>query len=378
MQPRKLQLVALGVWGVCAGTAAAQSSVTVYGLVDLAISKADAGQSNLAYFADFQIGRTNQWVLHSASSSRLGFKGVEDMGNGWKALFLIEHRFQPDTGTVEPRDGVSFPGGVRTYGNGFWNSQAYVGLSHALGEVRLGRSATPTFSIGLATDPWGMEYNVAGFAGYTRGGNFVGAANNAVNYLSPNLGGFTLNVLVGAGEGGTSVPGLALPNGRNVGFSLRYANGPLWLAYGYNDSRRSDAILNRTVQYAFTYDFGVLKAIGNVALGKNQVASNADTKTFLLGAHIPLGTGYVRTAVGSYDPAVGFNPNTVTPGATVATTPNPYAAYPVTQGQKTNKFGIGYVYNLSKRTSMSADYGTARTETYTRSSGFQTALRHSF
>jgi len=378
MNQRMRALAAMGVMGACAGTAAAQSSVTIYGIVDVAVSKADAGQSNLAYYADFQIGRANQWVVHSSSSSRLGFKGVEDLGGGWKGLFLIEHRFQPDTGTVEPRDGASFPGGVRTYGNGFWNAQSYVGLSNAFGEIRLGRSATPTFSISLATDPWGMEYNVGSFGGYTRGGNFVAALNNSINYISPNIGGFVFNLIVGAGEGGASATGTALPNGKDIGYSLRYTNGPLWLAYGYNDSKRSDAILNRTTQFAFMYDFGVAKAIGNYALGKNQIASNANTKTFLLGAHIPVGAGHVRTAVGSYDPAVGFNPNAITPGATAATTPNPYAAYPVTQGQQTRKFGIGYVYNLSKRTSVSADYGVAKTETYTRSSGFQTALKHTF
>ena len=374
----KKTLIALAALGSFAGAAVAQSSVTIYGIIDMAASKANNGQSNLSYFSDWQVGRPNQWTIHSASSSRLGFRGSEDLGNGMKANFLIEQRFQPDTGTIEPRDGVSFPGGVRTYGSGLWNAQSYVGLSGKFGEFRMGRNATPHFNIGLATDPWGYEYNLAGFGGFTRGGNMVAATNNSVNYLSPNIGGFAVHVGVGLGEGGASATGQALPNGRNVGLAATYAKGPLWLAFGYNDSRRSDALQNRSTIFGMIYDFGVIKPILNYSIGKNNVAGNPSTKTMLIGAHIPAGNGYVRTAVGRYDPAVGFNTNSITPGATAATTPNPYAAYPVTKGQNSTKFGIGYVYSLSKRTSVSVDIGTSKTETFSRSTGYQTAIKHVF
>jgi predicted porin len=372
------KLITLAVFGSLAGAAAAQSSYTVYGIIDMAMSKANSGQSNLSYFSDWQVGRPNQWTLHSASSSRLGFRGSEDLGNGMKANFLTEMRFQPDTGSIEPRDGVSFSGGTRSYTSGFWNAQSYVGLSGNFGEVRLGRNATPHFNIGLASDPWAYEYNLAGFAGFTRGGNQVATTNNSINYLSPNFSGFTAQIGVGLAEGGTSAAATAAPNERNVGFALQYKDGPLWAALGYNDSKRPDAIVNRATILAFTYDFGVIKSFANYSVGKNSVANNPSTKTMLVGAHIPAGNGYVRTAVGRYDPAVGFNMNTVNPGATAATTPNPYAAYPVTLGQNSTKLGIGYVYNLSKRTSVSADIGTNKTQTYSRSTGYQTALKHTF
>lgn len=376
----KKSLAGLIALAAVAGSAHAQSNVTIFGIIDMAVSKANSGQSNLAYFSDWQIGKTGQWVMHSASSSRLGIRGTEDLGDGWKAGFLLDHRFQPDTGTVEPRDGVSFAGGSRSYNPGFWNAQAYVNLnSTSWGEVRLGRNATPTFNLGLATDPWALEYNVAGFAGFTRGGNFVGASKNAVTYLSPSLGGFAAQVLVGLAEGGTAATATAAPNGRNVGLGLRYNAGPLMAALAYNDSKRPDNILNRTTAFGLTYDFSAFKLFSNYALGKNSIASNETTRTWLLGAHVPVGTrGYVRTAVGGYDPAVGFNPNGIAPAATAADAPNPYAAYPVTLGQDTLKFGLGYVHLLSKRTSLSADVGTSKTETFTRSSGVQTAVKHMF
>ena len=86
----------------------------------------------------------------------------------------------------------------------------------------------------------------------------------------------------------------------------------------------------------------------------------------------------MRVGIGHHAPPKGFNPNALTPGSTAATTPNPYAVYPVTDGQNSNKLGIGYVHRLSKRTSLSADYGTNKTETYSRSQGVQFALRHAF
>ncbi|MES2944470.1 MAG: porin [Pseudomonadota bacterium] len=374
----KKSLLTMALLGSLVSAATAQSSVTVYGIIDMAVSKANNGQSNLSYFSDWQVGKTDQLTIHSASSSRLGFRGSEDLGGGMKANFLMELRFQPDTGSIEPRDGVTFTGGARTYNQGFWNAQSYVGLSGNFGEIRLGRNATPHFTIGLASDPWAYEYNVAGFAGFTRGGNQVATTNNSINYLSPNFSGLTAQIGLGLAEGGTSAAATAAPNGRNVGLAIQYRQGPLWAAFGYNNSKRPDAILNRATILALTYDFGVIKPILNYSVGKNSVAGNPSTKTMLIGAHIPAGSGYIRTAVGRYDPAVGFNMNTVNPGATAASTPNPYAAYPVTRGQTSTKFAIGYVYNLSKRTSVSVDVGTNKTQTYSRSSGYQAAIRHTF
>lgn len=366
------------MFGTLSGAALAQSSVTLYGIIDMAVSRVNDGQSNLAYFSDWQVGRPGGWDMHSASSARLGLRGSEELGDGLKANFLIEHRLQPDSGTTEPRDGVTFSNGTRSYNAGFWNAQSYVGLSGHFGELRFGRTATPTFNVGLATDPWRYEYGPAGFAGFTRGGNFVAAAKNAINYLTPQIAGFIAHLSVGLGEGGASATGQGAPNGRNVGASLVYSEGPLWAALAYNDSKRPDGILNRTAILGLLYDFGPIKSIVNYSVGKNAIASNASTKTMLIGTHIPVGVGHVRAAVGRYDPAVGFNPNAVAPGATVATTPNPYAAYPVTQGQRSLKFAVGYVHHLSKRTSLSADVGTNKTETYTRSSGAQAGVKHMF
>jgi predicted porin len=90
-----------------AGTALAQSSsVSVYGIIDQGVSRMTGGQSNLTFLPLALIGRPSTWTLDSATSSRLGFRGSEDLGGGLKTNFQIEHRLTPDTGGIEPPDGA--------------------------------------------------------------------------------------------------------------------------------------------------------------------------------------------------------------------------------------------------------------------------------
>ena len=108
----KKTLIALAALAAT-GAVFAQSSVTVYGLVEA------------------QVGRQTQDApitkLYDVAGSRLGFTGTEDLGGGLKASFLMEHRFDPDTGASNG-------------GNTFWKGGSYVGLSHSsLGDVKFGR-----------------------------------------------------------------------------------------------------------------------------------------------------------------------------------------------------------------------------------------------
>ena len=96
----KKSLLALAVLGAFAGAASAQSSVTLYGRVDLSLAK--------------NIGSDAKGV-QNGSGSRLGFRGVEDLGGGMKAIFNIEHRFNADTGEL-------------TNAAKFWQGRSIVGL----------------------------------------------------------------------------------------------------------------------------------------------------------------------------------------------------------------------------------------------------------
>lgn len=358
---------ALAVLGVLGGAVQAQSTVTVFGIVDMVVSKMNNGQSNLSFLNDWQIGRRDVWTLRSTGSSRLGFRGSEDLGDGMKASFFMDHRFQPDTGSIEPRDG--FTG--TTPKPGFWNGQSYVGLSSPkLGELRLGRQLVPAFFVGVAVDPFGYDFSVAGGGAFTRGGSAVSTSYNAISYLSPNVGGFSAHLMYAAGEGGAAAVG-APGVGNNIGVNLQYGSGPLWLGLAYNDAKRTDAPLkNRQTVFGATYDFGVVRAIAGCASAQNNVAGNPSTRTLLLGAIAPVGAGRIKALVARYDAAVGQNPN----GSPFS----PYNAFGYTNGADTTKLGIGYEHFLSKRTSLHAEVGTARTPGFSRSTGVEAGVRHVF
>ncbi|MES2945632.1 MAG: porin, partial [Pseudomonadota bacterium] len=111
----KKSLIALAVLAV-SGMASAQSTVTLYGLLD-------------TYVGSIKSGGTTQTVVNSGGiqTSRFGFKGSEDLGGGLKANFLLEGGINTDTGASR--------------GNLF-GRQSYVGLSGGFGEVKIGQMWT--------------------------------------------------------------------------------------------------------------------------------------------------------------------------------------------------------------------------------------------
>jgi len=251
------------------GVASAQSSVTVFG------------------FIEAQVGRQTQNApgtkLFDMGGSRLGFKGDEDLGGGLKASFYLEHRLNPDDGTV---------GGGAT----FWKGGSWVGLSHdKAGSVKLGRWWSQAFlKSQYASDPFGMgtlgegSYPTVGCGPAFRGG-CLGAfwVNNSVSYEN-SFGGF--------GFGAQYSVESVLPGGKhpaNVGVS--YGDGPLYLGAGYEVSNDGSAD-ERWASLAATYDFGVVKLYGGY--GSGQDAAQVKRKNVIVGATAPVGAGQV---IASYD-----------------------------------------------------------------------------
>ena len=354
--------VVLALLGSCASAALAQSSsANIYGVIDQGASRMNGGQSTLTFTQVALIGRPNSWTVRSATSSRLGIRASEDMGGGLKANFQIEHRFTPDTGGIEPRDGA-----LTTV---FWNAHSWVGLSGGFGELRLGRQFVPAFYIGINSDPWAYDYNVAGASSFTRGGNGVTMSNNAVVYRTPNVAGFSAEIMVAAGEGGAAVVNPPAGRvGRNEGANAQYSAGPLWAGLGYNNSRQEGTpIKNRYWNMGIAYDFGFVRPRLAYAVGNNNVAGNPRTRTCLIGATAPIGLGRVKAVAARYDAAVGQNFNAANPSLPQ-----------LTGGQNTTKLGLGYEYLLSKRTSAHADVGTARTEGVSRTTGVEAGIKHVF
>lgn len=341
----KKSLVALAVMGAFSGAAFAQSSVTVYGIIDLGVAKINDGTTALVPGpAGNAVG--DAWSMKTSTSSRLGFRGTEDLGNGLKANFLIEHRFTPDNGNLEA--------------GRFWQGSSWVGLSSGMGELRLGRDYIPAFYTALAGDPWGYDYNVAGFAGFSRAGNSAAGGDDAargsnqISYKTPNFGGLTAMVSVAAGEG-------AAPNGRGVGANVVYSAGPLYVSAAYHDVQRTDNLDNRFMVATVAYDLGFVRPSLLIARSDN-VAGTApalvqrEADSWILGATAPLGNGVLKAGYGVSDNGAAAG----------------------TAGREVKKFGLGYQYNLSKRTSVHADVGSAKGDGQTRTQGIEAGIKHVF
>ncbi|MFL9881392.1 porin [Herbaspirillum rhizosphaerae] len=216
----KKSLLALAVLGAFAGAAQAQSSVTIYGIVDTGVvyqSKAATGTGGTG--SKFSV---NSGVIQG---SRIGFKGVEDLGGGLNAVFNLEVGFSNDTGALQGSDAST--------SSNLFRRKSVVGLAGGFGSVLVGRQTDFADTISSYT-------SVNDFGGWT--GN-VGhnldrlegtRTNNSIAYTTNNLGGFTGNLIYGFGEtaGQTSA-------GQAFGAGLKYDNGPLGLGLNYYQSKAS-------------------------------------------------------------------------------------------------------------------------------------------
>lgn len=374
----KKSLVALAALAV-AGVASAQSSVTLFGVVDAAVSGYSNKSDNISFptlanpfYVDSVKASRTELRNSGYNSSRLGFRGTEDLGGGLAASFWLEAPISNDNGQE----------GIATFAR-----RSTVSLSGGFGEIRLGRDYTPTFWNDTVFDPFGTNgvgtnlistansgfgawlgggtTSVPGFTNVT-GSNYVRASNTIGYFLPPNLGGFYGQVMYGFHERNKFDPGAATPDvansqrtGRYVGGRFGYANGPLDVAASYGQSTIGDDFFDgtttnvKTFNLGASYDFGVVKLFGEYSKAKNEIDNEAifftpttdiDLKGYLLGVTVPVGPGLIRA---SYS-AVKYDLNV--PATLFGTFDDP----------KANKFAIGYVHNLSKRTALYATVARIR------------------
>jgi predicted porin len=332
----KKSIVALAVLGAFAGAASAQSSVTIYGLLDMSVAKGNGGTAPNAG----AMGTSKAWTVQQSAGSRLGFRGNEDLGGGLSAQFQIEHRFNPDTGT-QSNSGI------------FWQGRSYVQLTSAgTGSVYLGRDYTPAFWPAVKSDPFGWDgvgqIGSNAWAGYlspdaVSGGGGV-RTSNTVGVKSANFGGLTAQAAVALGE----TSGV----GRNTGFNVEYSGGPVYAALGYEKIKGGASDGRGVINLAAHYDLGVAKLMGYYASAKIGAGGNTSSKMFSLGLLAPVGPGNVKAQILRVDPA-GSNNNT-------------------------SKFGIGYDYALSKRTGLYADLGMGKGDGLTNNTAYAFGVKHTF
>jgi predicted porin len=195
----KIQSLACAALGLGLGTAVlAQSGVTVYGRINETVERQT-------------LNGTSKSVLQN-NSSRLGFRGLEDLGGGLKAGFTLEHRLNADTGAST--NGTSFWGGA---------GESSVYLSSDLGQIKAGHYTSEAY---YASADWVSNHNhdtgTSSDAFYA----YVSDDSNKVSYRTPSMGGATVEVARSFAEG---APG-ANPT---YDAAVNYATGPFQLGAGY-------------------------------------------------------------------------------------------------------------------------------------------------
>ena len=293
-------------------SSSSSSSVTLFGVADVSIAHLKSDTNKVT-------GLSSGGV----SSSRLGFRGVEDLGGGLKAGFWLEGGIPVDNG-----------------GSGFkFDRRSTISLMGGFGEVRLGRDKTPAYLNIETFDPFG-DVGV----GAVNGANLIGGTSvavgtpegsghkrvsNSINYILPKMGGFYGQLQYGFGEKPDGIANDRL--GSSAAVRLGYQSGPLNVAAAYGTTRggtEAKGVDYKAWNVGAAYNFGMIKPMAQFATERGS-ANNQRVDMYLIGATVPLGAGELRAA---YSQISTKRVNDA----------------------DTQRFAIGYGYNLSKRTQLYA------------------------
>ena len=385
------KIIALAVAGLASTAAFAQTNVTIYGVADAAVvyQNVNGGNSGQAGAVDAGHGRDSLLIQSGQlAGSRIGFKGTEDLGNGLKAIFVLEYALALDANT-----------GVGAGVSNLTARQQLVGLSSKAGEVTLGRLYAPGYATlsmdAFAASP-GLSSTSAAQAlvGATIDGSSGSRWNNAVSYRSPVVAGFSGQVIYSAGETANE-----FSRNEGYGIGLDYAAGPVAVKYVFQHASGNMVTGPAATTFAAleggvapaaaatnggasdehfigaSWDFKVVKLLGSAQLvdrggkdnsigfntavaGNNANGSNrtytgqaANGEVYTIGAVVPVGKGNIHAAF-AHANRDGINTSSY-------------------RGQ-TQSTSIGYTHGLSKRTTLYT--GLRYTDSDVRNAGAATTV----
>jgi len=380
----KKSLLALAAMGAFVGAAHAQSSVTVYGILDVGYNSFTTDTTD-ASNVKTSISQTSTGKTSSYTSSRLGFRGTEDLGKGLRAGFNYElgigqnDATQTMTGNNAAQTTVDSNFGNTM--NTFILRQANVSLGGSFGTITLGRQTTAvenawgTGDVGGANNFIGRAYT---FGPTVAAATYVAAKQNndrsdrLITYTSPNVSGFVLNLQYGDGK--TDVATVSAANRQTeLGASLNYTAGPLQVTAGYLSEKLTltGANINngqpQQLVLGANYDFKVAKAFALATSGSNKTAADVKQNQrdiYEIGVSVPVGAMVFNVSglMGTYTPVEGADSG------------------------KASGVQVGALYNLSKRTMAYGVYGQDKitdlnTSTVNKEVGrsnFGIGIRHTF
>jgi predicted porin len=415
----KKSLLAVAAMGAFASAAQAQSSVTVYGIMDVGFqgvtSRGPLSASNLA---NTNTNLTRFSGEGAQSTSRLGIRGTEDLGGGMSAFFTAEFALNPTDATLSGNAN-----------NGLANRQSFVGLAQkGVGRAASGTQYTPIHTAVGRTDP-GQQNNMVGSIIYTTSasqGNGMTSTSYTVRYnqaltlMTERMAGFQFNAIYNnnngssnntptsiPANGGVAAPGAVTGAGKNnneafgVGANYVWKNLNVDLAYqqsknisyignvfttpgtggtqtvGLTPANQLGTNVNQTQMYAgAVYNFGILKAYANYI--NSKVASGANDQNYVQRSGQQIGVrgnwtpkieSWASAGTGSFDVASN---NGLGATATLARATQNFTAY---------QLGTNYI--LSKRTNLYAIYGATQVSSSSVNiseggSSYGVGLRHTF
>lgn len=366
----KKTLVTLAVLGAFAGVASAD--VTVYGIIDTNIQRTSADGSGSVLGVN----------TGGMQTSRYGLKGSEDLGNGLKANFVLEGQFNSDTGAIGPNTSTDnrTAGGSST---ALFGRRSIVGLSGGFGAVDFGRDYVPSYQVLSGFSAFGINGSAATQAQECTGLGLATSAcptrvraSNAILYTLPgNLGGFYGKALYAFGENNSNATDDS--DGRVIDVRVGFKAAGLDVTVANHKTKYTTPAVSsstpgdfkRTVLGA-SYTIGNFKPMlfWNDVEVKTSASAKAERKDWGLGLVATFGQHQVRATYHDYD---------------VKNTDN-----------DANLIGLGYAYNMSKRTTLYATYGrvdndntgtafktvggTTPTTAGGASTGYEVGVMHSF
>lgn len=322
------------VFGLAAAGAQAQSSVQIYGLIDMSVGSTKAP------------GGTSVTGVDSGkmSTSFYGFSGTEDLGGGLSAQFKIEGFLRSDVGEQG-----------RFAGDAQFARTSSLGLSHRdFGSISLGRTTTQLFVSTLLFNAFGdsfgyspsIRHYFASGAGSVSGDT---GWNDSIAYSSPTLGGFRFGTTVTTKESAVGVG-----NGGNWSVGASYGGSGRFAASVVHQNVKKDAAGavpdTATTQLGASYDFGLAKAFLQYGQIKNTTLSNR-TRITGAGVRVPVNSGAFVAQYGSMDLRVGVDRKTLS---------------------------LGYLHTLSRRTDLYAVVMNDKLDGQSSGGGYSVGLRHRF
>lgn len=351
---KQLSKSVAGLFALAASSTFAQSSVTLYGVVDVALTRGSGSVSSVTALSSSGL-----------SSSQFGMRGTEDLGSGLKASFALEAGVNADNGSGQGTNTNNQASGF-TGGGGFtFNRQSWLSLAGGWGQLRVGRDYTPQFRVIDLYSPFGtlgagtpqtLMSPIGGIPTYVRASNSIAYLYNTNGWGGSGLWGSVMHYL---GENGS---GTNSRDGTGTGAIIGYSQGPFSMAAAVSKTNYATGSTKQN-NIGASWDAGVVTVMAHYA---HDSIGAVDGRGFSIGGLAPVGPGMIRVAYSQYRMNSAGDP-------------------------RSRQFAVGYVHNLSKRTALYATFANVRnsggaaqainggaTAPNDSSRGYDVGIRHSF